>query len=212
MNSETIPAIPAIIAAAGFSRRMGEFKQLLPWGSTTVIRAVADTLEQAGAAPILCVTGHRAEEVAAALAGSRVRLVANPDYGAQEMLASYQAGVRALLTDGSPYDGALLALGDQPHLGVESVVAVLDGARAHKGQIVIPSFQMRRGHPIYLPAGLWPDLLALHGDESLRTLLGRHPAAVFYVTVASDDVLRDMDTPQAYSAEIQRYRREAGGT
>ena len=40
--------ISAIVLAAGQSRRMGQAKMLLPWGSTTVIGQVVQTLAQAG--------------------------------------------------------------------------------------------------------------------------------------------------------------------
>ena len=62
--------IPAIILAAGASRRLGEPKQLLRHqGQTLLRRAVA----AAGAcAPVLVVTGCRAEAMAAELAGLAV--------------------------------------------------------------------------------------------------------------------------------------------
>ena len=76
MDSNTKPKkiTKAIIAAAGFSRRMGQFKQLLPWGDSPVIRAVVDNLHAAGADPILCVTRPRPEEVPAALAAGPARI------------------------------------------------------------------------------------------------------------------------------------------
>jgi CTP:molybdopterin cytidylyltransferase MocA len=59
---------------------------------------------------------------------------------------------------------------------------------------------MRRGHPFYLPAHLWPELVALSYDETLRTLLQRHHSAITYVNVTTDAILRDIDTPADYHA------------
>ena len=39
-----IRPVAAVIVAAGLSRRMGTFKLTLPWGPTTVIEAVVETL------------------------------------------------------------------------------------------------------------------------------------------------------------------------
>lgn len=195
--------IAAVIAAAGFSRRMGRFKQLLPWGDSTVIRSVVDNLHAAGAEPVLCVTGHRAEEVAAALADSPARILPNPRYAEAEMLTSYQAGIAAL--DNSPFtghhlqfSGALLCLADQPHIPVAVIRQVIGQARRTPDAIVIPSHHMRRGHPIYLPAALWPELLALPVTASLRDLLARWEDKIVYVTVDTDAIRRDMDKWEEY--------------
>lgn len=201
---DTLP-IAAVVAAAGFSRRMGKFKQLLPWGESTVIRSVVDNLAAGGAQPVLCVTGHRAEEVAAALNGSPARIVHNLDYAGAEMLTSYQAGIRAL--DPARCLGSLLALADQPHLPVAVIRQVVEQARQTPEQVVIPSHQMRRGHPIYLPAVRWPDLLSLPKTSSLRDLLTRWEEEIVYVTVDTDAIRRDMDE----WGEYERLREEFEG-
>lgn len=190
---ETLPsfALAAVIAAAGFSRRMGRFKQLLPWGNSTVIRTVVDNLHEAGASPVVCVNGHRGNEVAAALEGSPALSLPNPHYATSEMLTSYQVGVAAL--DNSQFSGSLLALADQPHIPVGVLRQVIEQARNTPDRVVIPSHQMRRGHPIYLPSRLWNELLALPANASLRDLLNRHSAEIVYVDVETDAIRQDMD-------------------
>ena len=70
---------------------MGQFKLLLPWADRTVIGQVIATLEAADVGPIVVVVGHRAAEVAAALAGSAARIVVNQDYASAEMLSSVRS-------------------------------------------------------------------------------------------------------------------------
>lgn len=202
------PAKPAaaVIAAAGFSRRMGRFKQLLPWGDGTVIEAVAASFAAAGAQPLLVITGHRGAEVAERLANSPARVVPNPDYRTSEMLRSYQVGVAALTDEEQLPDGVLLALGDQPHLPVAVIRRVMAQALEAPNAVVIPSHQQRRGHPIYLPRRLWPDLLALAGDESLRDLLNRHGGEIVYVTVDTASIRQDMDRLEEYTALRAKYK------
>ena len=194
------PTIAAIIAAAGRSTRMGEPKQLLPWGKSTVLGTVAHSLDAAGALPVLCVVGHRADEMAAALGNAPALLLRNADYLAGEMLSSFQTGVRHLTAYAPSPLGTLLALGDQPHIPVDVIRSVLDHARQRPDHIVIPSYEMRRGHPFYLPAHLWPALLALTQEETLRTLLQRHQSLITYVNVTTDAILHDIDTPADYQA------------
>jgi len=188
--------ISAVVLAAGLSRRMGRFKLLLPWGATTVIGQVVAQLETARVERIIVVTGHRCEEVEAALSGTRARAVLNPDYATAEMLSSIQAGLRALDTD---VPAALLCLGDQPQIEVSTVEAVLAAGReTHWERVVIPSYRMRAGHPILLPCWLWPEILACTG--SLRDVMAAHRDQIRYLVVDTPTVLADLDTPEDYEA------------
>lgn len=199
-SQDSPPSIAAIVAAAGQSTRMGEPKQLLPWGERTVLSTVIHNLAEAGASPVLCVVGHRADEMIASLGDAPAHLLRNPDYLVAEMLSSYQVGIRHLSTLAILPLGTLLALGDQPHIAPDIIRQVVAQARTSPDQIVIPSFEMRRGHPFYLPAILWPEILALSADETLRTLLKKHQASITYVNVTTDAILRDIDTPADYQA------------
>ncbi len=203
--------IAAVIAAAGFSRRMGRLKQLLPWGDSTVIATTAQNLAAAGAAPVVCAVGHRGDEVAAevqaALQPGTVQIVYNQRYNSGEMLSSFQAGVAFLQgsrgaggqeSRGAGEQGSLLSLGDQPHVPVDVLQALVEQAQRTPDRIVIPSHNFRRGHPIYLPRTLWPDLLALGDDETLRTLIVKHDDRITYVNVDTPSILQDMDTPSDY--------------
>jgi molybdenum cofactor cytidylyltransferase len=197
----TSPAIPAIVAAAGRSLRMGTPKQLLPWGATTVLGATVANLVAAGAAPVICVVGHDRAAVAATLEGLPARIVENAHYLEGEMLSSYQAGIRFLEQDLElRITGTLLALGDQPQIPARVIGQVIAQARALPSAIVVPSFNRRRGHPFYLPRQLFADLLGLTYEESLRVLMHRHAAAITYVEVDTEAILRDIDTPADYQA------------
>lgn len=191
-------SIAAVIAAAGQSRRMGEPKQLLPWGASTVIATVAGNLLAAGAQPVICVTGHQHAQIGDALATLPVQLVYNVAYAATEMLTSYQLGLQTLATTNCC--GALLALGDQPHLTVAVLQTIMRQIQATPDRLVIPSHNQRRGHPIYLPRGLWAELLALDETASLRTVIAQHTNEIVYAVVDTAAILRDMDTPAEYQA------------
>ena len=202
--------ISAIVPAAGLSSRMGGPlpKPLLPWGASTVIGTVVDTLLAAGIAEVLVITGHRREAVEAALAGHAhaVRCVHNPDYASGEMLSSIQAGLAAASPESR---GALLALADQPQMQPGVVQQVLQAFDASGGQaLVIPSHAMRRGHPILLPRWLWSEVLALPAGDTLRSVIRRHAAAIRYVEVDTPSVLADLDTPEQYAeARDMRLRK-----
>ena len=183
---------------------MGRPKQLLAWGEHTVIATVVSNLGAAGANPVICVVGHERKKMQDALRGTSAVVVFNAAYTSSEVLASYQMGIARLAGEGSR-PGALLALCDQPHVGSEIIRQVIDQAFVSPDRIIIPSHDKRRGHPIYLPRRLWSGLLALSGDESLRSMLNNYAEDIKYVNVESDAILHDMDTP----AEYERLRPEA---
>ena len=203
--NESQSYVAAVIAAAGRSRRMGEPKQLLPWGTSTVIATVVTNLAAAGAQPILCVTGHRHEEIASVLTATPAQVIYNCAYTTADMLQSYQMGLAAL--QARDVAGAILALGDQPHIPIAVLRRIVQQAERTPTQIVIPSYNMRRGHPFYMPQRFWQEIIALAEDETLRTVVNCHNTEIVYVNVEDDAILRDMDTPEAYAA--LRSRREA---
>lgn len=187
--------ITAIVLAAGESRRMGRPKLALPWGKTTVLGQVLATYTHAGVDNLLVVTGGNRDQVEA-LIGDSARVVFNPDYARGEMLSSLQCGVRNL----EPACKAILiALADQPLLRSDSVKAVIAAYQdSSQASIVVPSYQLRRGHPWLATAIHWDEILELRAPLSLRDFLRRHQEEIHYVTVDDPGVLQDLDTPDDY--------------
>ena len=195
--------IVAVIVAAGLSQRMGAFKLTLPWRDTTVVGSVVATLAHAGLAEIVVVTGHRAAEVRQSLAHTTARCAHNPRYESGGMLSSIQTALsdvaaRQVSTQAPGVDGALLCLGDQPQMELATVEAVLaEGERTGWQRVVIPSYRMRAGHPILVPALLWPQIM--NTTESLRDVLRSHRDLLDYLNVDTDSILADLDTPEDYA-------------
>ena len=187
--------ISAIILAAGQSKRMGQPKMLLPWGKMTVIEQVITTFLSAGLKDILIVTGGAEEEVLKAVDGYPVRQIHNPDYATGEMLSSLQFGIRTM---SARTQATLIGLGDQPQIQEGSVRAICDVYRSSKSELIVPSFQMKRGHPWLVARPLWDEMLALEPPETLRDFLNRHADAIQYVKLDTPTILADLDTPEDY--------------
>ena len=190
--------IGAVVLAAGRSQRMGTVKMTLPWGETTVVGRVVSVLAQAGVGEIVVVTGSNRLEVEAAIDGLPARPVHNPHYAKDYMLLTLQAGMDAL----SPaVDACLVALGDGPQIEARIVLQVIDTYVRGGGPLVVPSYQMRRGHPWLVARPLWVDLLRREPPETPRAFLNAHAEQITYVEVDSDSILRDLDTPDDYARE-----------
>jgi molybdenum cofactor cytidylyltransferase len=208
MLRESQTMITAIVLAAGLSTRMGQVKQLLPYGEHTVVEQVVSTLLASPVDEVLVVTGHQRAAVEAALARWPVRTVFNPCYADQEMLASVQAGLRAA-SAGS--QAALLAVGDMPAIRADVVAQLVQAYRAAgDDRVFIPSYRMRAGHPVLVPRPYWPAILALPAGDSLRSALRAQAACIQWVVVDSATVLRDMDTPADYERELRLRGQDSG--
>jgi molybdenum cofactor cytidylyltransferase len=186
--------ITAIILAAGESKRMGEPKMLMPWGKSTVLQTVISTFQAAGVKDILVVTGGAHQHVEE-LIGKTVETVFNENYQDGEMLSSIQLGLSVKMREAS---AALICLGDQPQVEERSVRRICNAFLASKSQIVVPSYQMQRGHPWLIARSLWDELIAMKPPKTSRDFLKKHARAINYVEVDTASVIADLDTPQDY--------------
>ncbi|HYV04128.1 MAG TPA: molybdenum cofactor cytidylyltransferase [Blastocatellia bacterium] len=186
--------VSAIVLAAGESKRMGRFKQLLTLGGKTFVECCVDNLLASKANEVIVVTGHRDSEVRAALSGRQVRFVQNPDYR-DGMASSVKAGVSALPEDAT---SCLIALVDQPEIGIDVFNLVIDTYSQESPLIVLPAYRGRRGHPILLDLKLKDEILEMDPGLGLRQVLNAHQTQTRYVEVETESVLLDFDTPEDY--------------
>ncbi len=187
--------ISAIILAAGQSKRMGQPKMLLRWGKQTMIEHVITTFLNAGIEDLLVVIGSAGEQITQAIETYPVQKIYNDNYAVGEMLSSVQCGLRALPPQSQ---ATLIGLGDQPQIQEQTVRLVCEAYQDSKAQLVVPSFQMRRGHPWLVARPLWDEILVLKPSESPRDFLNRHASEIHYVEAATPSILADLDTPDDY--------------
>ncbi len=186
--------ITAIILAAGESKRMGEPKMLMPWGKSTVLQTVISTFQSAGLNDILVVTGGARQQVES-LIGKTVQTIFNDSYDSGEMLSSIQVGLSAKMREAS---AALICLGDQPQVNERTVRSICDAFLKNKSAIVVPSYEMQRGHPWLVARPLWEDLLEMKAPRTPRDFLKKYARKIHYVNVDTHSILEDLDTPEDY--------------
>jgi len=190
--------ICAVVLAAGESRRMGKHKLVLPWGNTTVIGQVVSVLHDAGVGQIIVVTGAAHDLIKHVLEGSDAQIIQNQPSADGEMLVSLQIG---LSKAENHIQAALVVLGDQPQIQPEVVQAVMHNHADTHANLVVPSFEMRRGHPWLVARPLWPEIVTLQKLFTLRDFLIAHANSIQYVNVDTPSILKDLDTPQDYQRE-----------
>jgi len=189
--------ISAIILAAGRSTRMGSSKMLLPWNEKTVLETVIGLATDAKLAPIVVVTGAYHGETLKLITKftQGVEEIHNPDFAQLEMFHSLKMGVKSLIHRCS---AAVIFLGDQPQIEPDVILQIITRFNEKKSQIIIPSFQMRRGHPILIQQDLFPEIMATSDDSNLKEFLARYKNDIDFVVVNTPSVLQDMDSPEDY--------------
>ena len=187
----------AILLAAGLSRRMGaRNKLLLTVDGVPMIRKMVDTYHAATGQPVLVVTGHQADRVSAVLDNAPADIHFNARY-AEGRATSVTCGLRAV----GPADRILIGLGDQPHLRVRDIAALLMAHdSADPAKISIPMHDGVRGNPIVIPMALRARLLDDPHSPGCKKFTRAHPEHVQFHALTQAGFYTDVDTPAAYAA------------
>ena len=212
--------MPVILAAGASSRMAGSPKELLQFDGVTTLDLALDHCDDAGCGPAVVVTRSERENAIRELCtrrSPRARVVVNPspEQGQTSSLriglAHLPAETRAFLV--FPVDFPLIRADDVAKLcrifaapeQYSSIKPV--NRRDPPPDLVVPSYDRRRGHPVLVNAALAPAIRALPSDASAREILSAPGLYTIYMEVDDDRVLCDMDTPEAYAACLARYRR-----
>jgi len=191
------PKVAALVLAAGQGRRMGGPNKLLARvGGKPLVRIAAEAAIASKANTLTVVTGHRAEDVRAALQGLKVDFVHNPDH-MQGLSTSLRAGIESMPAD---VDGAIVLLADMPGIDAAAIDRLIGAFKPDEGVlVVVPTFKGKRGNPVVWSARFFPALTAVQGDTGGRHLIGENPDAVTEVEIG-ESVAIDVDTPEALAA------------
>lgn len=203
MQEETICGL---ILAAGLSRRMGDFKPLMPFRGKTLIENTIDSVLSSGARQVVVVTGHRAEELEPVLAekyGSRVILTRNPDFATTDMLQSIRIGCRAM----PECDAFFLLPGDMPVVRESTFRKVREQWDGTFG-VIFPTLDGYRKHPPLVDYRLIPDILAFDRDGGLRQFWKEREAVIRTVPVDDEGVWVDLDTQEDYIKCRAQYEKK----
>jgi len=185
------PFVTGLVLAAGGSERLGQPKQLLRYGTATLLDHVLDTARECEFDQLLCTLGGGADQVRVAIDFDGFTVVENQNFG-DGCSSSIAAALRALHPRS---DVLVLMLGDQPGVSPATVATLLAG-RAD-ARLAACGYEDGRGHPLAFARSMFGELAALHGDKGVWKLLHRYGAEVVDVPVPGS-VPRDVDTWEDY--------------
>ena len=190
-------SIGIVILAAGESARMGEPKQLLAHRGATLLHHTIDIAHSIPDAPVAVVLGAHAEIIRPHLDDSDVIVAENLDWRCG-MSGSLRAGLTSLLDVNPSLYAVLFLVCDQPLLSA-SILGMLIAKHEHSGSaIVAAKYNGTLGTPALFACSIFPELLALRGEEGARHIIRAHPEQV--ATVSFPEGAIDLDTPTDVAA------------
>jgi molybdenum cofactor cytidylyltransferase len=188
------PRVTGLVLAAGGSKRLGEPKQLLPYGERTLLDHTVGTARACAFDQLICVIGGGViDEIRATVDLSGAEVVENEEFG--EGCSS--SIVLALDAVDPATDVLVLLLGDQPGVTPATVRALLDGRG--DAPLAVCRYDDGRGHPFAFGRAVLGDLAQLHGDKAVWKLLERRAFEVAEVRVPGP-IPPDVDTYDDYRA------------
>ncbi len=188
----------AVIVAAGMSRRMNQFKQLMEVDGHSFAERVVSNFKRCGVNKIVVVTGYQSKLVEEALFPLKVDFVRNENYQTSQMFDSAKLGLAKL-------EGNVKRVFFTP---VDIPFFLEDTVRlemTRKEDLVYPICHNRIGHPVLFSGSFIPRILAYSGERGLKGALDSLSTQnTCFLPVDDAGAVMDMDTREDLQYAIDR--------
>jgi molybdenum cofactor cytidylyltransferase len=193
--------IPAVVLAAGASRRMGSPKALLQLGGRTFVLTVVEALTAAGITNIFVIVRDETHDaIAVALTdtpGARLVVNTRADDG---QLSSLITGLDT--ADAPGVSGVLVTLVDVPLVMPATVRTLVARAGSSPSPILRVVHGGRHGHPVIYKREVFAALRA--ADPAVGAKAVMRSVGVEDIDVDDPGILQDFDTPEDYRSLLTR--------
>jgi len=189
----------AVIVAAGMSSEVGEFKPMLKVGAISAAKRIVSTLQQAGAEPVVVVTGNQAETLEKHLSKcGGIVFLRNRNYASSQMFDSARIGL-AFIQD--KCDRILFTPVDIPLFTANTVLQLCESA----ADAAIPVCKGIAGHPLLLKSHIISKILDYEGSGGLRGAMDAAGIEVEGIEVEDEGILQDVEAPDGIDALVKYH-------
>lgn len=184
---------------------MGQPKLLLPFRGTTVIGQMLSALVHPQIAARCIVVRHNDQNLKDQAAHHGAWVV-QPEIDPPDMRTSVEYALKQIVQrfQPDPYDGWLLIPADHPLLSSVLLQEMITVWERDQPQILVPTFQGRRGHPVLFRWSMVAQIASIPADRGLNWLLERYADQVVEWPCGCADVTQDLDTPEDYQRLLGR--------
>jgi molybdenum cofactor cytidylyltransferase len=206
-----------VVMGAGKASRMGKDKLALPWGNTTVLGYVINTILEALRLLELSNTqnqpfGFEHEIVVVARKSQDIYFLASDldflmhhlswvqSLSSQPLSDTIRAGLRDLREE---VNGICFIPGDQVGLQPKVLAEMTRTFLNSSPDFLVPEAEEITGSPVFFHSRYVPELMALEGEQGGRGVLARYKDRWMTYPVPKE-FLRDIDTKEEYEAYRER--------
>lgn len=184
--------VEGIILAAGFSRRAGTNKMTMQVNGKPLLARCIENMYDI-CSKIIVVGGYKAEDIHPIIVKYKnVSLIINENYE-NGMFSSVKKGIEYIKGD-----RFFLTPGDYP--AIQS--RVYKDMSAIGGDVIIPTYKGKRGHPILINGKLIDKICTNANYHSLRDFINDY--GFITIEISDEGILMDVDTPNDYNT-VCRY-------
>ena len=190
-----------IILAAGSSSRFGNTKQLAYFKGKTLLKHTTEEAAEAGAQPVLVVTGANADEISNEIKNEKVEIVFNKDWE-QGMASGIVMGLRTAIILNKDVEKVIITVCDQPFVSSSLFQQLFQRQNESGKHIVASAYANTIGTPALFTIKYFDALMGLTGDHGAKGMLKKYSDDL--VTVDFPDGYIDIDTQQDYENLLKR--------
>lgn len=187
-----------LILAAGSATRMGEPKQLLPYGAETLLEHAITQAMRTTADQVFCVLGAHAEAIKQNIKKDLVFI--ENDNWQEGLSSSIVCGVERMESLG--FDAVLVMLADQPLIDTAYLDLLIKTSAEHKRACIASNYGAKNGVPAVFPKEFYNELKNLKGDQGAKDLLNAPHKPV--IIQHAQDKIQDIDTPEDYARLLKK--------
>ena len=183
-----------IIAAASKSVA----QPMLQIGTIPIIKRIVITYQQAGIFPIVVITGKDEEEVKHQLSSYGVIFLQVESPEQPELMDSVRVGMEYLY---NKCERIVFTPVNVPMFTPATLLSLMDV----EGEVVVPSFEHRGGHPVIVHNDIVPRILSYEGSDGLRGAFAEGMVDRVFVEVADKGVLSSVSDEKGLEQQLSEH-------
>lgn len=196
--------VSGILLSAGESKRMGQPKALLKFGERSNIENLLDEYLSSQLDKVIVVTGFNGESLKKFIEkktkNKKLKVVINEHYNLG-MFSSIQKGIVEI-----SYGGILIGIVDNPFINSTVIDELIENFSG--GEIVIPDYHGKGGHPVIIPVSLREEILNANPEKtSLKDVFSCHSDMIKRIKFEDQTITFDMDTVEDYNRLLPLWKK-----